>query len=67
MVAKVKLICIIVYIWLNVDILHIETVLDYCDFLVYIRCSLKINAHFNTIKNYSNSTTLIFCVASVML
>jgi len=27
---------IIVYIWLNIDILCIKTVLDYCDFLVYM-------------------------------
>jgi len=26
----------IVYIWLNIDILRIETVLDYYDFLVYM-------------------------------
>jgi len=27
---------IIIYIWLNIDILHMETVLDYYDFLLYM-------------------------------
>jgi len=30
------LVRIIVYIWLNIDIIRTETVLDYSDFLVYM-------------------------------